>query len=51
MNKKFLGIKLSTIFTVFICLILAVIVWMLVNYNLSSGEAVSLSDYVTLLRG
>jgi len=36
MNKKFFGIKLSTIFTIVICLIVAVAIWMLVKYQLDA---------------
>ncbi len=37
MNKKILGIKIGTILTAFVCLIVSLVVWMLVKYNLDLG--------------
>lgn len=42
MNKKFFGIKLSTIFTFLICLIVSVVIWMLVKYQLDAKNAETL---------
>ena len=39
MNKKIFGIKLSTILTVFICLVISLVVWMLVEYDLNNSKA------------
>ena len=33
MKKKFLGIKLSTVFTVLICLLAAVLLWLYVKFS------------------
>ena len=38
MNKKIFGIKLSTILTVFVCLVIALVVWMLVEYDLNNSK-------------
>ena len=39
MNKKLFGIKISTIFTFIICLIVAVVIWMLVKYQFDAENA------------
>jgi hypothetical protein len=39
MNKKFFGIKLSTILTFVICLVVSFVIWMLVKYQLDSKNA------------
>lgn len=41
MDKKNFGIKLGTVLTLFVCLLVAVCIWMIVKYNLS-GDAASL---------
>lgn len=53
MNKKILGIKVSTIFTAFVCLMVSLVVWMLVKYNLDLGTdgALILPSLCALLRG
>lgn len=37
MSKKILGIKVGTILTAFVCLLVSIVVWMLVKYNLTLG--------------
>ena len=37
MNKKILGMKLSAVFIGLICLAVALVIWMLVKYNLNTG--------------
>ena len=39
MDKKNFGIKLGTVLTFFVCLVVAVCIWMIVKYNLSEGVA------------
>ena len=38
MNKKFLGIKISTIIQLLVCIILAFIIWFVVQYTNSQVE-------------
>ena len=33
MNKKIFGIKISTILTAFVCIVVAFMIWMLVKYK------------------
>lgn len=42
MKKKIFGIKISSILTAFLCIVIAFLIWMLVKYNLS-GEDVALA--------
>ena len=53
MNKKILGIKVGTILTAFVCLLVSLVVWMLVKYNLDLGAdgALILPRLCTLFRG
>ena len=37
MNKKILGMKLGTVLVGFICLAVALVIWMLVKYSLNTG--------------
>ena len=39
MNKKILGIKLGTILQFFVCVVLAFIIWFVVQYTNSQTEA------------
>ena len=39
MKKRFLGIKLSSILTVIVCLVIAMAIWMLVNLDVSPDSA------------
>ena len=39
MNKKFLGIKLSTLFTALICIVLSVVIWLLVKHHIAGQNA------------
>ena len=39
MNKKFLGIKISTILQLLVCVILAFVIWFVVQYTNSQAEA------------
>lgn len=41
MNKKIFGIKISTILTAFVCIIVALSVWMLVKYEMDKDTAAS----------
>ena len=34
MNKKIFGIKIGTIITAIVCLVVSMLIWMLVNYSL-----------------
>ena len=49
MNKKFLGIKLSTYLTAFLCLVAAFLLWLLVNMNgeLSEEKATAILHGLT----
>ena len=38
MNKKIFGIKLGTILSAVICLFLALVIWMLVKYQLEGDD-------------
>ena len=40
MNKKIFGIKLSTILTAIVCLVVSFLIWVVVKYNIeyTSGE-------------
>ena len=51
MNKKFLGIKVSTYITAFVCLIAAFLLWLCVNVSgLLGEEAVSvITEYYGIL--
>jgi len=53
MNKKIFGIKVGTILTAFICLIVSIVVWLLVKYKMDLGSdgALILPWYSSLLRG
>lgn len=53
MNKKFFGIKLSTILTAFACLIVAFLVWMTVEYvNIDDAKsALSIGAPFRVFRG
>lgn len=48
MNKKFLGIKLSTYLTVICCAIAAVLCWLYVKY-VESGATASPANPIALL--
>lgn len=40
MNKKIFGIKLSTVLTAFVCLVVAILVWLTVEYvNIDNAES------------
>ena len=41
MNKKIFGIKISTILTFFVCIIVALAIWMLVKYKTDIGAVES----------
>ena len=50
MEKKFLGIKLSTYFTVLMCLVAAFLLWLCVNISdVMGADALYLSDFVRSL--
>ncbi len=53
MNKKIFGIKVSTILTAFVCLLVSLVVWMLVKYKLDLGAdgALMLPHLFALIRG
>ena len=48
MNKKILGIKLGTILQFFVCVVLAFIIWFVVQYTNSQAEkdAAALAEYL-----
>lgn len=46
MKKKIFGIKISTILTAFICIVVAFLIWMLVKYKMDLNEAVSASAFL-----
>ena len=49
MNKRILGIKVSTMLAFAVCLLASVVIWMLVKYHLSSEEALALSNLLQRL--
>lgn len=50
MNKKIFGIKIGTILTAFVCLIVSMLVWLLVNYSLElDAEAAFMHPYRFML--
>lgn len=51
MNKKVLGIKIGTILTAFVCLIVSFVVWMLVKYSLGADAAFVIPGSLALFRG
>ena len=51
MNKKILGVKLGTILTAVVCLIVAIVVWLLVKFNLNAEALCSFSRRLLLFRG
>ncbi len=54
MNKKILGIKISTILTVLACLIVSIVIWTIVKYNLNNTpeeSAVAALQACPFLRG
>lgn len=56
MNKKILGIKLGTVLVGFICLAVALVIWMLVKYSMNAdaadtAAAFSIFTPLTLFRG
>jgi len=51
MNKKIFGIKLGTILTVFVCVLVAVAVWMLVKYHTDSSAVASAAQQLSVFRG
>ncbi len=51
MNKKFFGIKLSSIIAFVICLVASFVIWMLVKYHLSSETAFDFSKFALMSRG
>ena len=44
MNKKIFGIKISTILTAFVCIVVAIMIWLLVKYK-TDINAESLSAF------
>ena len=51
MNKKFLGIKVSSIIAILICLVSSFMIWMLVKYHLSTETAFDFSKFAFMRRG
>lgn len=53
MNKKIFGIKLSTVLTAFVCLVVAILVWLTVEYvNIdNTGSALSFGAPFRVFRG
>ena len=51
MDKKFLGIKVSTYITAFVCLIAAFLLWLCVNISDLLGEevALALTEFYSIL--
>ena len=50
MKKRIFGIKIGTILTAFVCLVVAFIIWMLVKYDSNTVKA-AVSVQGLLLRG
>ena len=44
MNKKILGIKLSTILTALACIVIAFFIWVVAKYNISYQSAKELDE-------
>ena len=51
MKKKIFGIKLSTIFTVFACLVIAFAIWIIVKYRANINATAALAIPLALIRG
>ncbi len=52
MNKKFLGIRLGTIITVIVCFVLAVFMWLFVNFQNAAfaNSGIMLLEFIRGLR-
>lgn len=51
MKKKLFGIKFTTILTAFLCLLVAIIIWIFVEYDMSLSPTASVFDFLSELRG
>ena len=47
MNKRFLGVKVSSIIAFAVCLAASLAIWMLVKYHLSSEATLNLFNFVS----
>jgi len=51
MKKRIFGIKIGTVLTFFVCLIIAFAIWMIVNYRADVGALISSFRAFDFLRG
>ena len=51
MKKRIFGIKLGTVLTFFVCLVIAFAIWMIVSYRADAGALISSFRVLDFIRG